>query len=55
MSTPEERREMYLDAQDQVEEHNCDMREEERDARVEWDPRDEPNYPDELARERRAR
>lgn len=46
MSTPAERVELYLDVQDQVEEHNRAMREEKRDARIEWDPRDDPNYPD---------
>jgi hypothetical protein len=37
---------MYDDVNDQVAEHNRAERQEQRDARVEWDPRDDPNYPD---------
>lgn len=45
MTTPAERRELYLDVQDQVEDHNRAMREEERDG---WDGyRERPlSYPD---------
>lgn len=49
MSTPAERRELMLDIQDQVEEHNRAMREEERDGEVLWDPRDDQPSPGELA------
>lgn len=46
MTTPEERRELMLDIQDQVEEYNRAELQEWRDAEVLWDPSDDPNYPD---------
>lgn len=46
MSTPEERRELFLDAQAQTEDWNRADRQEYLDAADAWDPRDDPNYPD---------
>lgn len=47
MTTPEERRELFLDAAEQTAEWNRAMREEERDAAGhDHDPRHDPNYPD---------
>lgn len=41
MTTPAERRELYLDAQDQTDDWNREMRHEERDAEVLWHPDDD--------------
>lgn len=50
MTTPEERRELYLDAAEQTVEWNRAMREEERDAAGhDYDPREDANYPDTAA------
>lgn len=46
MTTPTGRRELFLDAQEQTEDWNRAQREEERDGAVDWDPRDDANYPD---------
>lgn len=47
MTTPAERRELFLDANEQTEDWNRAQRQEERDAYGhDEDPSDDPNYPD---------
>jgi len=49
VSTPEERVELFLDANEQTDEWNRAMREEERDGAVLWHPSDDQPSPAELA------